>query len=169
MILLGILASTTIIGLTSSAPLSSYERRDMSDDGPKIFLLMDERIPELENEILGNDLGSDVTRTKRIGSLSIVNNLDVLRQRVLLELARRKQEQDLRQIQENRRVLENIGKRSVPGSDAGRIARSGKSRNDRDRPAVSNRIEWIEEDDPLFRGSQDGRMARVQANELRLL
>lgn len=48
MILLGILASTTIIGLTSSAPLSSYERRDMSDDGPKIFLLMDERIPELE-------------------------------------------------------------------------------------------------------------------------
>ncbi|XP_050455804.1 diuretic hormone 44 isoform X2 [Cataglyphis hispanica] len=169
MILLGILASTTIIGLTSSAPLSSYERRDMSDDGPKIFLLMDERVPELE-EILGNELGSDVTRVKRIGSLSIVNNLDVLRQRVLLELARRKQEQDLRQIQENRRVLENIGKRSVPGSDAGRIARSGKSRNDhRDRPAVSNRIEWIEEDDPLFRGSQDGRMARVQANELRLL
>lgn len=79
-----------------------------------------------------------------------------------MELARRKQEQDLRQIQENRRVLENIGKRSVPGSDAGRIARSGKSRNDRDTPAMSNRIEWIEEDDPLFRGSQDGRMARVR-------
>lgn len=170
MILLGILASTTIIGLTSSAPLSSYERRDVSDDRPKIFLLMDERIPELENEILGNELGSDVTRAKRIGSLSIVNNLDVLRQRVLLELARRKQEQDLRQIEANRRVLENIGKRSVPGSDAGRIAaRSDKSRNDRDRPAMSNRIEWIEEDDPLFHGSQDDRMARVQANELRLL
>ncbi|XP_070172402.1 diuretic hormone 44 [Polyergus mexicanus] len=169
MILLGILASTTIIGLTSSAPLSSYERRDVSNDGPKIFLLMDERIPELENEILGNELGSDVTRAKRIGSLSIVNNLDVLRQRVLLELARRKQEQDLRQIQENRRVLENIGKRSVPESDAGRIARSGKLRNDRDRPAMSNRIDWIEEDDPLLRGSQDDRMARVQANELRLL
>lgn len=49
MILLGILASTTIIGLTSSAPLSSYERReDVSDDRPKIFLLMDQRIPELE-------------------------------------------------------------------------------------------------------------------------
>lgn len=169
MILLGILASTTIIGLTTSAPLSSYERRDVSDDRPKIFLLIDERIPELENEILGNELRSDVTRAKRIGSLSIVNNLDVLRQRVLLELARRKQEQDLRQIAENRRVLESIGKRSVPGSDAGRIARSDKSRNDRDRPAMSNRIEeWIEENNPLFHGSQDDR-TRVQANELHLL
>jgi len=48
MILLGILASTTIIGLTSSAPLSTYERRDVSDDRPKIFLLIDQRIPELE-------------------------------------------------------------------------------------------------------------------------
>lgn len=50
MILLGILASTTIIGLTSSAPLSSYERRDEGtpDDRPKIFLLIDQRIPELE-------------------------------------------------------------------------------------------------------------------------
>lgn len=174
MILLGILASTTIIGLTSSAPLSSYERReDVSDDRPKIFLLMDQRIPELENEILGNELGSEVTRAKRIGSLSIVNNLDVLRQRVMLELARRKAQQDQRQIDENRRVLESIGKRSVSGSDAsGRIAaRSGKSRNNRGEGslAMPNRLEWIEEDDPLFRGSQDDRMTRVQANELRLL
>lgn len=167
MILLGILASTTIIGLTSSAPLSSYERRDVSDNRPKIFLLMDERIPELENEILGNELGSDVTRAKRIGSLSIVNNMDVLRNRVMLELARRKQERDQRQIEENRRFLENIGKRSV--SDAGKIVRSDKSRNDRNRPLQFNRIEWIEEDDPLFRGSQDDQMTRVQANELRLL
>ncbi|XP_011252434.1 diuretic hormone 44 [Camponotus floridanus] len=169
MILLGILASTTIIGLTSSAPLSSYERRDVSDNRPKIFLLMDERIPELENEILGNELGSDVTRTKRIGSLSIVNNLDVLRNRVMLELARRKQERDQRQIEENRRFLENIGKRSVPVSDAGKIVRSDKSRNDRNQPLQFNRIEWIEEEDPLFRGSQDDQMTRVQANELRLL
>lgn len=169
MILLGILASTTIIGLTSSAPLSSYERRDVSNNRPKIFLLMDERIPGLENEILGNELESEVTRAKRlpkIGSLSIVNNLDVLRQRVLLELARRKQVQDQRQIEENRRFLENIGKRSVPVSDTGRIVRS---RNDQNRPAMSNRIEWLEEDDPLFHGSQDDRMTRVQANELRLL
>ncbi|XP_029172739.1 diuretic hormone 44 [Nylanderia fulva] len=170
MILLGILASTTIIGLTSSAPLSSYERReDVSDDRPKIFLLMDQRIPELEDEILGNELGSEVTRAKRIGSLSIVNNLDVLRQRVLLELARRKALQDQRQIDENRRVLESIGKRSVPGSDAGRIAaRSEKSRNNRGEGSF-NRFEWTEEDDPLVRESQDDRMTKVQANELRLL
>nr|XP_012235378.1 PREDICTED: uncharacterized protein LOC105679737 isoform X2 [Linepithema humile] len=171
MILLGILALTTIIGLTDSAPLSSYERRD---DRPKIFLLMDQRIPEFENEMLGmnNDISSDVARTKRIGSLSIVDNLDVLRQRYLLELARRKALQDQRQVGENRRVLESIGKRSAPGEygsdDADKNVRPG-TRNGRDRNAASDRIEWFEEDVPLFRASQDDRMARVQANELRLL
>lgn len=166
MILLGILASTTIIGLTSSAPLSSYERRDVSDDRPKIFLLIDQRIPELEDEMLNseNDLGPDVMRTKRIGSLSIVNNLDVLRQRVLLELARRKALQDQRQVDENRRFLESIGKRSV--SNAGRIARSGMKSN-RGRSAASDRNEWTEENNRLFRESQDDRT--VQANELRVL
>ncbi|XP_039303877.1 diuretic hormone 44 isoform X2 [Solenopsis invicta] len=165
MILLGILASTTIIGLTSSAPLSSYERRDVSDERPKIFLLIDRRIPELEDEMLNseNDLGSDVMRTKRIGSLSIVNNLDVLRQRVLLELARRKALQDQRQVDENRRFLETIGKRSV--SDANRIVRSGV-KNNRERSTASSRNEWIEQN-PLFHKSQDDRT--VQANELRLL
>lgn len=97
-----------------------------------------------------NDLGSDVMRTKRIGSLSIVNNLDVLRQRVLLELARRKALQDQRQVDENRRFLESIGKRSV--SNVGRIARFGTS-NSRERFAASNRNE--ENVDPSFRGSQD--------------
>lgn len=96
-----------------------------------------------------NDLGSDAMRTKRIGSLSIVNNLDVLRQRVLLELARRKALQDQRQVDENRRFLESIGKRSV--SNTGRIARSG-TRNNRERSAAFNRNE---ENDPSFRGSQD--------------
>ncbi|XP_018305429.1 diuretic hormone 44 [Mycetomoellerius zeteki] len=165
MILLGILASTTIIGLTSSAPLSSYERRDVSDEHPKIFLLIDQRIPELEDEMLNseNDLGSDVMRTKRIGSLSIVNNLDVLRQRVLLELARRKALQDQRQVDENRRFLESIGKRSV--SNADRIVRSSMKNNG--RSAASDRNEWTEENNPLFRESQDDRT--VQANELRLL
>lgn len=112
-----------------------------------------------------NDLGSsDVMRTKRIGSLSIVNNLDVLRQRVLLELARRKALQDQRQVDENRRFLETIGKRSV--SNAGRIVRSGM-KNNRGRSTASDRNEWTEENNPLFRESQDDRT--VQANELRLL
>jgi len=105
-----------------------------------------------------NDLGSDMMRTKkRIGSLSIVNNMDVLRQRVLLELARRKALQDQRQVDENRRFLESIGKRSV--SNAGRIVRSGM-KNNRERSAASNRNEWTEENKPLFRESQDDRTVR---------
>lgn len=55
---------------------------------------------------------SDLTRDKRIGSLSIVNSMDVLRERVLLELARRKAMEDQRQISENRRILDSVGKRS---------------------------------------------------------
>lgn len=60
MMLLGILASTTIIGFTSSTPLSSYERRDLSADRPKVFLLVDQRIPELEVRFLGRDSNSEI-------------------------------------------------------------------------------------------------------------
>lgn len=112
---------------------------------------------------MSNDIASDVARTKRIGSLSIVDNLDVLRQRYLLELARRKALQDQRQVGENRRVLESIGKRSASGEygseNADKNVRTG-TRNDRDRSAES-RIEWLEEDVPLLGASQDDRMARV--------
>ncbi|XP_032663099.1 diuretic hormone 44 [Odontomachus brunneus] len=182
MILLGILASTTIIGLTSSTPLSSYERRDLSADRPKLFLLVDQRIPELENEMLdsGSDPNAAARRTKRIGSLSIVNSLDVLRQRVLLELARRKALQDQRQIDANRRFLETIGKRSVPeyGPDVDRVAAMSQRQQQRagshDQSTASDRAtsksqDWFEESDPVFRESQDDQMTRVQANELRLL
>ncbi|KYN32773.1 Diuretic hormone class 1, partial [Trachymyrmex septentrionalis] len=107
-----------------------------------------------------NDLGSDVMRTKRIGTLSIVNNLEVLRQRVLLELARRKALQDERQIEENRRFLESIGKRSV--SNADRIVRSSMKNNG--RSATSDRNEWTEENNPLSRESQDDRTVINQCN-----
>ncbi|KYN10307.1 Diuretic hormone class 1 [Trachymyrmex cornetzi] len=107
-----------------------------------------------------NDLGPDVMRTKRIGSLSIVNNLDVLRQRVLLELARRKALQDQRQVEENRRFLESVGKRSV--SNADRIVRSSMKNNG--RSAASDRNEWTEENNPLFRESQDDRTVINQCN-----
>ncbi|XP_063224908.1 diuretic hormone 45 [Bacillus rossius redtenbacheri] len=63
-------------------------------------------------------------RVKRHGggpSLSIVNPLDVLRQRLLLVLARRRMRQSEEQIQANKELLEKIGKR-----DAGRL--SGVSR-----------------------------------------
>ncbi|CAG2117088.1 unnamed protein product, partial [Medioppia subpectinata] len=45
--------------------------------------------------------------------LSIVNPLDVLRQRLLLELARRKMKENQDQIQANAEILKKIGKRSV--------------------------------------------------------
>ena len=60
----------------------------------------------------GNDPGSTAVRNKRIGSLSIANSVDVLRQRVLLELARRQAKQNQYQIDSNRQMMETIGKRS---------------------------------------------------------
>ncbi|XP_060647679.1 TPR-containing protein DDB_G0280363 [Drosophila nasuta] len=44
-------------------------------------------------------------------SLSIVNPLDVLRQRLLLEMARRQMQQNSRQVELNRAILKNVGKR----------------------------------------------------------
>lgn len=57
-------------------------------------------------------------RLKRTGlggspSLSIVNPLDVLRQRLLLEIARRRMRQSEEKIHSNREWLMSIGKRSV--------------------------------------------------------
>ena len=65
----------------------------------------------LEREA-GDEAYAVTSRDKRIGSLSIVNSVDVLRQRVLLELARRKAMEDQRQISENRRILDSVGKRA---------------------------------------------------------
>ncbi|XP_037923426.1 diuretic hormone 44 [Hermetia illucens] len=47
-------------------------------------------------------------------SLSIVNPLDVLRQRLLLEMARRQMRENERQVEKNREYLNAVGKRSVP-------------------------------------------------------
>ncbi|KAH8315091.1 uncharacterized protein Dh44 [Drosophila kikkawai] len=44
-------------------------------------------------------------------SLSIVNPLDVLRQRLLLEIARRQMKENSRQVELNRAILKNVGKR----------------------------------------------------------
>lgn len=58
-------------------------------------------------------------RAKRTGlggngpSLSIVNPLDVLRQRLLLEIARRRMSQSKEKINANRERLNSIGKRSA--------------------------------------------------------
>ncbi|XP_030374582.1 probable basic-leucine zipper transcription factor O [Scaptodrosophila lebanonensis] len=49
-------------------------------------------------------------------SLSIVNPLDVLRQRLLLEIARRQMKENTRQVELNRAILKNVGKRVFLGS-----------------------------------------------------
>lgn len=45
-------------------------------------------------------------------SLSIVNPLDVLRQRLLLEIARRQMRENTKQVEINRAILKNVGKRA---------------------------------------------------------
>lgn len=113
----------------------------------------------------------DVDRSKRIGSLSIVSSMDVLRERVLLELARRQALQRQRQIEMNRRILDHIGKRSVPeyGPDVDRIATSQQQQQRagrHDRSVESDRAtgktqDLFGENDPIFRESQDDQRTRV--------
>lgn len=70
----------------------------------------DKREALVSNEAMGNSFRSN---WKNSGpSLSIVNPLDVLRQRLLLEIARRRQEKSQSQINENRKILTSLGKRS---------------------------------------------------------
>lgn len=127
----------------------------------------------------GNDPESTVVRTKRleskrIGSLSIVNSLDVLRQRVLLELARRKALQDQQQIDANRRILKTIGKRSLPlyNKDLPKAIdsriRNGidyvieQEEKSHDRDVVPERMQnWLRNDDSAFRERQNDQMRRV--------
>lgn len=69
-----------------------------------------------------SDLSQASRRVKRTGgapSLSIVNPLDVLRQRLLLEIARRRMRQSQDQIQANREILQTIGKRDINHSQQG--------------------------------------------------
>ncbi|XP_058447403.1 uncharacterized protein LOC131427867 [Malaya genurostris] len=57
-----------------------------------------------------NSLVGPAKRTKP--SLSIVNPLDVLRQRIILEMARRQMRENTRQVERNKVLLREIGKRS---------------------------------------------------------
>ncbi|XP_068967143.1 diuretic hormone 44 [Bombus flavifrons] len=197
MTLMSLLLSLLFVAMTKCQPISYvYDERELSRDNHPLLLLVDHRIPDLENEMFdsGNDPESTVVRTKRleskrIGSLSIVNSLDVLRQRVLLELARRKALQDQQQIDANRRILKTIGKRSlplynkdVPKAIDSRI-RNGidyvfeQEEKSHDRDVVPERIpdrmqNWLRNDDGYemaLRERQDDQMRRIQANELRLL
>ncbi|XP_014203769.1 diuretic hormone 44 [Copidosoma floridanum] len=127
MSLAGVLATSLIVGLVvQGASCAPAEQRasipidrdhfllvmllNRLDFAPKAKGLDEARYGEVSG--YGEEGGPATSRDKRIGSLSIVNSVDVLRQRVLLELARRQAMEDQRQISENRRLLDSMGKRS---------------------------------------------------------
>nr|XP_034189991.1 diuretic hormone 44 isoform X1 [Osmia lignaria]XP_034189992.1 diuretic hormone 44 isoform X1 [Osmia lignaria] len=180
MTFMNVLIFLLFVTIVRSRPMSysTYDEKELSRDNSPFLLLVDHRIPDLENEMFdsGNDPGSTVVRTKRIGSLSIVDSLDVLRERVLLELARRKALQDQRQIDANRRILESIGKRSLPVYNGDRkngmeymIEHERKNQNVTPERITGGFQNWLQRDDSVFRERQDGPTRRVQANELHLL
>ncbi|XP_039493661.1 uncharacterized protein LOC120453167 [Drosophila santomea] len=75
-------------------------------------------------------------------SLSIVNPLDVLRQRLLLEIARRQMKENSRQVELNRAILKNVGKRvRGGGSGAGGLAPKVSRRYRQQWPAVERELE----------------------------
>jgi hypothetical protein len=55
--------------------------------------------------------------------LSVVSPLDVLRQQLIYELARRRIKENREQIEENEQILRNLGKRSVKNSDDDDVSR----------------------------------------------
>ncbi|XP_043492702.1 diuretic hormone 44 isoform X2 [Polistes fuscatus] len=119
-------------------------------------------MPELEREMYdsSNDPGpTTILRTKRIGSLSIVNNLDVLRERILLELARRKAMQDQRQIDANRLMLDKIGKRSLPPV----YEDYSSSSHPRNLERIYN---WVGESGSIVGDRHSDQERRVASNEL---
>ncbi|XP_055712357.1 diuretic hormone 44 isoform X2 [Phlebotomus papatasi] len=68
---------------------------------------------QYSDESRGNELLQDKFEVPKRGhaSLSIVNPLDVLRKRLLLEIARRQMRENNRQIEINRAILKTIGKK----------------------------------------------------------
>ncbi|XP_055545802.1 uncharacterized protein LOC129730481 isoform X2 [Wyeomyia smithii] len=76
-----------------------------------------------------NSLDVPAKRTKP--SLSIVNPLDVLRQRIILEMARRQMRENTRQVERNKAILREIGKRShrdfAPSEDDSPVRRFSRT------------------------------------------
>ena len=77
----------------------------------------------------------DICRLTKSGShskrgegpqLSVVSPLDVLRQRFMLEMARRKIKENKDQIQANAEILKNLGKRSIPDADLSNLNAKGR-------------------------------------------
>lgn len=67
-------------------------------------------LPYSDSRVIQENSLLSLKRTKP--SLSIVNPLDVLRQRIILEMARRQMRENTRQVELNKALLREIGKRS---------------------------------------------------------
>ncbi|XP_015182431.1 PREDICTED: diuretic hormone 44 [Polistes dominula] len=165
-----ILVTSTLITMTHCAPVGHIQKEN--GDLPEVLWLINQQMPELEREMYdsSNDPGpTTILRTKRIGSLSIVNNLDVLRERILLELARRKAMQDQRQIDANRLMLDKIGKRSLPVYDdysSSSLSSSSSSSSSHPRN-LENIYDWIGESGTIGVGDRHSdQERRVASNEL---
>ncbi|KAI4480912.1 PREDICTED: diuretic hormone 44 [Polistes canadensis] len=154
-----ILVTSALITMTHSAPIEHLQKEN--GDLPEVLWLINQQMPELEREMYdsSNDPGpATILRTKRIGSLSIVNNLDVLRERILLELARRKAMQDQRQIDANRLMLDKIGKRSLPVYED--YSSSSHPRN------LDRIYDWVGESGSIVGDRHNDQERRVASNEL---
>ncbi|XP_017473546.1 PREDICTED: uncharacterized protein LOC108364386 [Rhagoletis zephyria] len=68
-------------------------------------------LDDAEAKLIQNDY---LLEKRNKPSLSIVNPLDVLRKRLLLEMARRQMKENTRQVELNRAILKNVGKRMQP-------------------------------------------------------
>lgn len=112
--------------LTSLGELQGWD----SVPDPRFYVLTELESPGGTNQ---GDL-----RVKRKGpSLSIVNPLDVLRQRLLIEMARRQKAESLGKIQKNREILSSLGKRSIFSARNTQYEDFAEEESEKDRPTRS--------------------------------
>lgn len=113
--------------LTSLGQLEGWD----SVPDPRMYVLT-----ELESS---GGINQGDSRVKRKGpSLSIVNPLDVLRQRLLVEMARRQKAESMGKIQKNREILLSLGKRSIFPSRNTQYEEFQDDGSEKDRPTRSN-------------------------------
>ncbi|XP_066603410.1 diuretic hormone 44 [Prorops nasuta] len=185
-LILAILATRIFIAFTHAVPMSyaTYNGNDLiPEERPQIVLLVNERKPQIQslffrrmtNDAFRHERDKKLGSLSKMGSLSITNSLDVLRNRVLLEMARRMAQQDEPQIAANRRLLESIGKRSIPDSlNRSLKFHSEENQEERSTTTSENKIpkrtqEWLDGNDPVFRHDEEAETERVQNSELPLL
>ncbi|XP_058805494.1 diuretic hormone 44 [Phymastichus coffea] len=137
MCLTSLLATLTLISLANAAPMiqptDHRAKIPLDNDHFLLILLLNRKDLGMKTKPMDETGGDyivvspdspellepsrDNSRDKRIGSLSVVNSVDVLRERVLLELARRKAMEDQGLFGRNRELVSSVGKRTFPYQD----------------------------------------------------